>query len=51
MAAIEYRVGNDIGTDVMVELYVASTLGERRPVHSRGAVLMLAPIAQLLDDE
>ena len=36
MAAIEYRVGNDVPLDVVVELYVASTLGERRPVQNRG---------------
>ena len=29
---ITYRTGNDIDLDDMIELYVESTLGERRPV-------------------
>ena len=29
---IVYRVGNDVDDDQMIELYRASTLGERRPV-------------------
>jgi GNAT superfamily N-acetyltransferase len=32
---ITYRTGNDIGLDAMIELYVDSTLGERRPVDDR----------------
>ena len=36
---IEYRVTPDLDLDVAIELYVASTLGERRPVddHARMA--------------
>ena len=32
---IAYRTGNDLDVDQVVELYVASTLGERRPVDDR----------------
>lgn len=32
---IEYRVGNDLDLDAVIELYVDSTLGERRPVGER----------------
>jgi predicted N-acetyltransferase YhbS len=35
MASIEYRFGNDLNLDEVVELYHASTLGERRPVDDR----------------
>ena len=32
---IEYRIGNQLNTDDVIELYRASTLGERRPVDDR----------------
>ncbi|MCG6925116.1 MAG: GNAT family N-acetyltransferase [Acidobacteria bacterium] len=32
---IEYRTGNDLDLDEVVEVYVESTLGERRPVADR----------------
>src|SRR5438477_7666415 len=32
---IEYRIGNNLDLDVVIELYHASTLGERRPVNDR----------------
>lgn len=32
---IDYRVGNDVPLDMFLELYRASTLGERRPVADR----------------
>lgn len=32
---IEYRLGNDVELDAVIELYRASTLGERRPVDDR----------------
>lgn len=35
MTDIEYRVGNDIDLDLLIELYDASTLGERRPTGDR----------------
>jgi predicted N-acetyltransferase YhbS len=34
-AAITYRTGNDLDLDEVIELYRASTLGERRPVDDR----------------
>src|ERR1043165_7773217 len=39
---IEYRVGNDLDLDDVIELYRASTLGARRPIDNRerfGAML------------
>lgn len=33
--SIEYRVGNDLDLDQVIELYIASTLGARRPVDDR----------------
>src|SRR6266852_7733481 len=33
--AIQYRTGNDLDLDQVIELYEASTLGERRPIHDR----------------
>jgi GNAT superfamily N-acetyltransferase len=32
---ITYRTGNDLDLDEVIDLYVASTLGERRPVADR----------------
>jgi predicted N-acetyltransferase YhbS len=32
---IEYRAGNDLDLDQVIELYRASTLGERRPIDDR----------------
>ena len=32
---MRYRTGNDLDLDQVIELYVASTLGERRPVGDR----------------
>ena len=32
---IVYRTGNELDLDEVIELYVASTLGERRPVGNR----------------
>ncbi len=32
---IEYRTGNNLDIDQVIEMYVASTLGERRPVSER----------------
>jgi predicted N-acetyltransferase YhbS len=40
---ITYRLGNDLNLDAIIELYRASTLGERRPVDDRERMrLMLA---------
>ncbi len=35
MRDIEYRYGNDLNLDQVIELYNASTLGERRPADDR----------------
>jgi GNAT superfamily N-acetyltransferase len=35
MAEIQYRFGNELDLDQVIELYNASTLGERRPVDDR----------------
>ena len=35
LIVIEYRVGNKLDLDTVIELYRASTLGERRPVDER----------------
>ena len=32
---IEYRLGNDLDLDAVIDLYIDSTLGERRPVDDR----------------
>ena len=32
---IQYRTGNTLNLDQVIELYEASTLGERRPIHDR----------------
>ena len=32
---IEYRVGNELDLEQVIELYRASTLGERRPINER----------------
>lgn len=32
---IDYRIGNDLDLDEMIELYEASTLGARRPIGER----------------
>ena len=32
---IQYRTGNDLHLDQVIELYRASTLGERRPIEDR----------------
>ena len=35
MGTIEYRIGNQLNPDQVIELYRASTLGERRPIDDR----------------
>jgi predicted N-acetyltransferase YhbS len=35
MPTISYRAGNDLELDAVIELYRASTLGERRPVDDK----------------
>jgi ribosomal protein S18 acetylase RimI-like enzyme len=38
MERVDYRYGNDLDLDEVVELYEASSLGERRPVDDRRIV-------------
>ena len=38
MSSIRYQYGNDLDLDQVIELYNASTLGERRPVDDRQAM-------------
>ena len=38
MSEIKYRYGNDLDLDEVIELYQASTLGERRPIDDRAIV-------------
>jgi hypothetical protein len=35
MNSIRYHYGNDLDLDQVIELYNASTLGDRRPVNDR----------------
>ena len=35
MARIVFKYGNDLDLDQVIELYRASTLGERRPIDDR----------------
>ena len=45
---IEYRVGNDLDLDAFIELYRASTLGERRPVEDRARMAAMLANANLV---
>lgn len=45
---IGYRVGNDLDLDAVIELYVASTLGERRPVGDRARMAAMLRNANLV---
>jgi predicted N-acetyltransferase YhbS len=45
---ISYRVGNDLDLDRTIELYVASTLGERRPVGERDRMAAMLAHANLV---
>ena len=48
MAVLEYRTGNDLDLDAVIELYRASTLGERRPVDDRERVAAMLRHANLV---
>lgn len=48
MSAITYRIGNDLDPDVVIELYRASTLGERRPVDDRPRIEAMLHNANLV---
>jgi hypothetical protein len=45
---IDYRYGNDLNLDDVIELYRASTLGERRPVDDRGIMSDMLAHANLV---
>lgn len=45
---IDYRVGNLAGIDALIELYRASTLGERRPVDDRDRMARMLANANLV---
>ena len=45
---IEYRTGNNLDLDQVIDLYHASTLGERRPVDDRERMRMMLENANLL---
>ena len=45
---ITYAVGNDLDVDAVIELYKASTLGERRPVGDRDRMAKMLANANLV---
>lgn len=45
---ITYRTGNDLDLDDVIELYVDSTLGERRPVSDRSRMQRMLEHANLV---
>jgi GNAT superfamily N-acetyltransferase len=45
---ITYRTGNDIALEVFIELYEASTLGERRPISDRKRMAAMLQHANLV---
>ena len=45
---IAYRTGNDLDIDQVIDLYVASTLGERRPVADRARMQRMLSNANLV---
>jgi predicted N-acetyltransferase YhbS len=45
---ITYRTGNDLDLDAVIELYRASTLGERRPVDDRERMAAMLRHANLI---
>lgn len=45
---IEYRQGNQLDLEKVIELYIASTLGERRPVGDRGRMQTMLANANLV---
>jgi predicted N-acetyltransferase YhbS len=45
---ITYKTGNDLNLDAVIELYRASTLGERRPVDARERMRLMLQHANLV---
>ena len=48
MNTIDYRYGNDLELDQVIELYRASILGERRPVDNRETMKNMLEHANLV---
>lgn len=48
MEALSYHTGNDLDLDEVIALYVASTLGERRPVNDRETMRAMLAHANLI---
>jgi predicted N-acetyltransferase YhbS len=48
VATIEYRIGNELDIDEVIELYRASTLGERRPVDDKQRMIEMLQNANLV---
>ena len=48
MRKIDYRYGNDLNLDEVIELYRTSTLGERRPIDDRGIMSDMLAHANLV---
>ena len=48
MSPIDYRYGNDLDLDLVIELYRDSTLGERRPIDDRGIAAAMLEHANLV---
>jgi predicted N-acetyltransferase YhbS len=45
---VTYHISNDLDVDEVIELYRASTLGERRPVHDRERMALMLRNANLV---
>jgi predicted N-acetyltransferase YhbS len=45
---IDYRIGNDLDLDMVIDLYRASTLGERRPLEDRERMAAMLRNANLV---
>ena len=45
---IHYRLGNDLNLDEVIDLYTASTLGERRPMNDRNRMALMLRNANLV---
>jgi predicted N-acetyltransferase YhbS len=48
MATINYRLGNDLDVDQVIELYRESTLGERRPIDDRARMQAMLANANIV---
>jgi predicted N-acetyltransferase YhbS len=48
MPIITYRIGNDLDIDAVIALYIASTLGQRRPVADKDRMAAMLANASLV---